>query len=467
MFSGKKLLLLIAFFCFFVSVNCQTDTINLFPEVVSGKTKIFGFVRSGFYSGIDKEDANTPYISSAFAYLALKVNTENEYNFKAYADLRFRYGSEFQEPVNTIYIREGYVRFYGKQWDVTAGQQIVKWGRADFTNPTSKINPQIFASRSPDRSEMDMGNILADIKWHPSAYISIGTVLVPFYRSSVLIIDPMPVPDFVTINQINSLLTDKEMFSYGLKSDIHLRGIDFSISWFDGYDPMPGTELTSFSLDMSGTLPIPHTELTFKPYKTKIIGIDFESSIGNVGIRGEAAWSKPYLSFETNEFVPFAEIDWVAGSDISFGAWRFLFEYSGKKILEFSPSEVDPVLSGEQDFSELMQYFSKPGFNPEDYIRQQVGALNRLYNYQLEQYYHSAGLRVEADLVHGKLMPSLFTLHNFTSRDFLLIPELKYKPSDGLTISAGVEYYKGLDDSLYDLADDFMNSFYIALKVDF
>ena len=73
----------------------------------------------------------------------------------------------------------------------------------------------------------------------------------------MLIIDPVPLPENVTINQINSLITDKEMFSYGLKADIHLKGIDWSLSWFDGYDPMPGMALTGFNLDLSVPIPVP------------------------------------------------------------------------------------------------------------------------------------------------------------------------------------------------------------------
>jgi hypothetical protein len=49
----------------------------------------------------------------------------------------------------------------------------------------------------------------------------------------------------------------------------------------------------------------------------------------------------------------------------------------------------------------------------------------------------------------------------------LLIPEIKYKPSDGLTITAGAEYYSGRSGSLYDIVDGFMNSVYVAFRVDF
>ena len=127
----------------------------------------------------------------------------NGINYKALADLRFRYGSEFREPVNRFDIREGYVKVYGKKWDWSAGQQIIKWGRADFTNPTSKLNPQNFVSRSPDREDMDLGNLLSSVNWYPSDLMSPGSSCRTFYRPSVLLIDPIPLPENVTLNQDN------------------------------------------------------------------------------------------------------------------------------------------------------------------------------------------------------------------------------------------------------------------------
>jgi hypothetical protein len=108
-----------------------------------------------------------------------------------------------------------------------------------------------------------------------------------------------------------------------------------------------------------------------------------------------------------------------------------------------------------------------PGFNLEEYVRQQVGAFNRLYNYQLKRFYHSAAFKIESELVYGKLTPSVFSMYNLSSRDLLIIPEIKFKLTDGLTITAGAEFYSGRDGSLYAIIDGFMNSFYIALRADF
>jgi len=312
-----------------------------------------------------------------------------------------------------------------------------------------------------------MGNLLASADFYPWEKVNLEAVIVPYYRPSVLIIDPIPLPDYVIINQLPSLVTDREMFSYGLKADFHLKLFDWSVSWFDGYDPMPGIALTEFSLDLTQPIPVPYIELSVKPYRNRVLGFDFETAVGAVGIRGEAAWSDPELSFETNEYVPYPEIEWVLGADWSTGIWRFTGEYNGKYISEFTQSSVDPLIGTEFDISQLAALLADPQFDLAAYVKQQVGAFNRLYNNQLYQYYHSAGLRVEADILFGKLLPSVLSMYNFTSRDLLLIPEIKIKPADGLAITIGAEIYSGRKGSLYDIVDDFMNGIYVSLRVDF
>ena len=457
-----KLSLILLFIPSFLSGQPESASF-VSPE----KSRMFyGFIRGGIYGGIDDED-DKPYIPSAFSDLGLIIESESGKMFKGYADLRFRYGTEFSEPVSRFDLREAFVTINGRRWDVTAGQKIIKWGRADFTNPTSKLSAQNLVSRSPDHEDMDMGNLLIDARWHPLPLLTIEAIGMPYYRASVLMINPLPLPSYVTINTINSLSTGKNMYSYGFKADLHLKGADMSLSWFDGYDPMPGTALTRFNIDMSDPIPVPYTELTMKPYKIRNIGFDFETTAGSTGIRGEAAWSIPYESFKTYEYVACQELEWAAGIDWLSGRWRITAEYSGKVIPGFEEAAVDPFIGTEPNFAELAILMSTPGFDLSEYVRQQVGAFNRLYNYQLEKSYHSAGLRIETDLFYGKLTPSLLSMYNFTSRDFLVMPEVTYKPADGLTLSLGGEYYSGKKGSIYDLVDEFMNCIRIALRVDF
>ncbi len=462
--NNKIIKLTLIFLLIPAFLNGQPDSVKL-PSSENGRL-IYGFVRGGFYGSIDDEE-DKAYIPSAFSDLGLKIESEGGKMFKAFADLRFRYGTEFREPVTRLDIREAYVGINGKKWDVTAGQKIIKWGRADFTNPTSKFSAQNLVSRSPDHEDMDMGNLLVSARWYPFPVLSLEAVGMPYYRSSVLMIDPLPLPAYVTINPINSLVTGNDMFSYGLKANLHLRGADMSLSWFDGYDPMPGTALTRFNLNLSDPIPVPYTELTMKPYKIRNIGFDFETTVGSAGIRGEAAWSIPYDSYKTYEYVACRELEWVAGIDWLSGSWRITAEYSGKIIPGFEETSVNPFIGSEPDLSELAVLMATPGFDLTEYVRQQVGAFNRLYNYQLEKSYHSAGMRIETDLFYGKLTPSLLSLYNFTSRDFLMMPEITCKPADGFTISLGGEFYSGKKGSIYDLVDEFMNCIKIAVRVDF
>ena len=429
------------------------------------KTSIYGFTRAGFYGNYKNND--NPFVSSAFTDFGLKVEAGEGSNYKAFADLRFRYGTEFRDQVNKFEIREAYVKANGRRWDITAGQKIIKWGRADFTNPTSRLNPKNLISRSPDQDDMDLGNLLLSGRYYPSSGITFEGVAIPFYRSSVLMIKPLTLPSYIKINQIDSLVTGPKMFSYGFKTDLHLNGIDMSISWFDGYNPMPGTALTGFSLDLSGPLPVPYTELSFTPYKIRNIGFDFETSVGNFGLRGETAYTIPYKSYKEFEYVPCREINWVAGFDWSSGNWRFTGEYSGKTIPDFTATSVDPFIGTQMDMAQLALLMGTPGFDLREYVRQEIGSFNRLYNYQLKRSYHSAAFRAETDLLYSKLTASVFTLYNITTRDLLVMPELKYKPSDGVTISAGADYYSGRKGSLYDIVDEFMNCIRIGVRVDF
>ncbi len=447
-----------------LNVNGQDDPASLLTD--QQNRFIYGFMRGGFYGSIDDE-IDKVNIPSAFSDFGLKVESEDNRMFRAFADLRFRYGTEFSKPVTRFDIREAYVTVNGKNWDVSAGQLIIKWGRADFTNPTSKLSAKNLVSRSPDPADMDMGNLLISARWYPYTFLSMEAVGMPYYRSSVLMMDPLPLPSNVTINTINSLMTGNDKYGVGLKADLYLKGLDLSFSWFDGFNPMPGTALTSFDINLADPIPVPYTELTLKPYRISNIGLDFETTVGSFGLRGEAAWSIPYDSYKTYEYVACQQIEWAVGIDWISGDWRITAEYSGKVIPGFEETSVESFIGTEPDLAALAVLLATPGFDLTEYVRQQIGAFNRLDNYQLERSYHSAGIRIETDLFHGRMTPSFLSLYNFTTRDFMIMPEISYKPADGLTISLGGEYYSGREGSIYDLVDEFMNCIRAALRVDF
>lgn len=441
------------------------DTISSLNITGTNKTLFSGFIRSSFYLGFDGDD-NSLTVSSAGSDAVFKVKTGSGNSFSALTDIRFRYGSEFGKQVNRINIREAYTTLISKKWDLSVGQKVIKWGRADFTNPTSKLCPQDLLSRSPDPEDMDLGNLLTEICWYPARWLNIKSVLVPFYRSSVLLIRPLPIPDFVTINEIENLLSDKK-FSYGIKADFHIRGLDWGFSMFDGYDPMPGVGLKKFNLDITGPVPIPNIELEMKPYRTRVLGLDYEATAGMSGFRGEAALTIPYLKAAKHEYVPLPDIKWVTGIDWSSGKFNLTAEYSGQLNTDFTRVQTAPLLASESDMGAFAGLMTDQEFDPVEYVRAQVASFNRLYNYQIERVYHRVAFRAGADFMYGRLLPSVFTTLNLTSGDFYLAPEIKYKPNDGILITAGAGYYSGMKGSLFDLINDFLNSIYLAVRIEF
>jgi hypothetical protein len=314
---------------------------------------------------------------------------------------------------------------------------------------------------------MDMGNILVSATWYHSGKFDFQAVYIPFYRPSILLIDPVTLPQGVEIEQLKSIVTDKKLSGYGLRANIHLNKIDFGITWFDGYDPSPGIKLKEFNLDMSGAIPVFSAKLKVTPYKTKVAGIDFESVISQFGLRGEVAYSAPYLDYKINEWVPLPEIKWAAGVEWNPGNWRFLVEYSGKYIPDFTPLGVEPLIGTEPRPGEIAKLIINPEFNIPEYFRLQTESFNRLYNYQAERACHSAGIKIERESGYGRIIPSSFVMYNFTSRDFLFIPEIRLKPFDGVTVTIGAEIYSGKKGSLYDIINDFMESIYAGLRIDF
>lgn len=449
----------------FSKASAATFLFLFFAAALGAQPQFGGFVRAGLYTGFDK-DKDRFYMSSAFSDIFLHADYSPGGNFRTYAEFRYRYGTEFRETVNSLSLREGYVSYSGKGWEISAGQKIIKWGRADFTNPSSKLTPRDLLLRSPDREEINLGNLLAEVNVFPSERIRIQGIVVPLYRQSVLAIEPVPLPSYVTIGLIEGFLTENA-FTYGFRTDFYLRGIDLGFSWFHGYDPMPGLALSRFALNDMGGFPVPDIGLEAKPYTNRVGAIDFEGSSGAFGFRGEVAYSFPAGDFRSEEYVPLKAVDIVAGADWTKGKFIISVEYYGRLIPGFEESEVEPIIGTEPDIEELARLFSTPGANVSEYVRQQVAAFNRLYNYQLERFYHTASARIEASCLYDRLITSLFTMYNATSGDWLLMPEIRYKPADGLTLIAGAEYYRGPEGSLYNITGDFMNSIYFGIRANF
>ncbi len=431
---------------------------------LAGQEKSFtagGFVRGGAYfsTGDYKHDIN-----AAFGDMALTMTATDNLNFKGFGDLRIRTGQQFGENINSFTVREAWGMYYNSFMSISAGKKIIKWGKTDIFTPLSRFNPVDYTFRTPDFEDGDMGNLLGELTFTPAPFFRLSVVATPFWNPSVLLIKPVSLPQGMQVLLPGGFRTGNGYHSWGVRGDFTFSAFDAGIQYYRGPDLMPGLSLVS--ADYTNPLQ-PAISVEGIPYIISSTGFDFETTVSPFVLRGSASVTTPEEGKAGNEEVPFRQFEWVAGFDWTPGTLRLTAEYSGKKVLDFYESPYDPILGAEPDMQQLAELFNTPGFDPVEFTRLQIEAFNRLYNNQLHEYYHSAGLRMEADLLYGRLIPSVTTVFNFTSGDLVIRPALKYKPADGVTLSAGYEHYQGKKGGMYDIIDDFMKAAYFAVRIDF
>jgi hypothetical protein len=428
-------------------------------------TTVSGWARTGLYSEVYDFGGSSPF-SSLYSDAGIKADVRNNLNFRSYIDLRYRYGSEFSTPVSGLQLREAWISVYSSKLEFIMGQRIVKWGRADFDNPTSSFNPRNFIVRSPEKEDIDLGNISASLIYKPASFVSLQAVVTPLYRSDVMITTPLKLPETVTIEELNGLISVGSVAGYGAKADLFLRAVDLSFSFFEGYDPRPGIRIKNLDIVMSEDGVQLFTTLAVTPYRITRYGADFETTAGRFGVRGEAALTIPELSFRVNEEVPMPELKWALGADVAVGSFMLGAEYMGKYITDYEPSPLQPVLPGEMPPLTPEQIGAIPG-GLEGFARMQMAAFNRLYMYQLKEWYHTLGFRIEADLAAGRVAPSIYMVYSLTTSEMALVPSIKIRPADGLSIIAGADIYKGKEGSLYDIIDRSLSNLFLSLRIDF
>lgn len=446
----------------FESSQSESSGLNNLHSVSIG-----GFIRSTGYIGKTPGE-ESPYFQSAYAQAGLLLGAKAGSWAYAKADIRFRYGNEWQQDVSEFDIREAYVDLTAGPAGFRFGKMITPWGKGTVFNPSDKITPLDPTVRSPDEDDMRLGF------WGLQGSLNMGPLMKltgtwkPIYQSSVLLIDPVPMPEYVTILEPDFPGVELEEGSYGLNFDLHAPAIDLSLYWFDGYNTWPGIAFDSFELDSISMQP---TTLNIyeKPYKIRSLGLDLSLPLGSWIFRAEAAWQQTVETRTNQEYLPFPELAYTFEIERSGSYLTWIAGYYGKYILDYESPKGTPSLSaGEDQFAQMIQSgypVTKQAID--DVIRNQIGAFNRLYNYQLEEFYHSAFIVLKGSVWQDRLEFSLPLIYNVTTEEWIVQPGIAWLPYDGIRISAGYSGLYGPESSLYDLVGPVLNASYLSFKLSF
>jgi hypothetical protein len=198
-------------------------------------------------------------------------------------------------------------------------------------------------------------------------------------------------------------------------------------------------------------------------------GADFSIPLGAWIIRAEGAWMAPAEERGSKEYLPFPELSYAGEIEVGASWMTLIAGYHGKYILEYADPEAEPSLSsGPAQFVPLMEAgIPITGALVNEAVKKQIGAFNRLYNYQLEEFYHSTYLVLKGNFLHDALELELPVVYNITTEEWVLQPSLSWIPADGIKIKAGYHGFFGPSESLFDSVGPALNAGYLAMTLSF
>ncbi|MFC2113281.1 DUF1302 family protein [Bacteroidota bacterium] len=419
-----------------------------------------GYARGVLYLG---EYAAPPAseIKSGYADAALKLSALSGSRARFYSELRFRNGYEYNEWINEFTLREAYADLYLGPLELRAGQSIISWGRADAFNPTNNLTPQDYFVRSPEPDDMRLGNFLLRGRYNMTQKLRLEAVWIPKYKYSVYRFDLFEMPDYVRFSESPLPEALLKNGSIAVKLDFLFDDFDGSLSWFNGYDPMPGIQ--------SGEIPQSPAEdfvidMYAMAFRQQTLGLDFSFGLGSFGVRGEAALRDPAANYRDKIFAPNRDLRYVLEADRSFGDFSLMLMYMGQYVFNFIDA---PVPGGIPDIDPLQlqdpAVFAMMG----PMMEQQVAAFNRIIFDQTKKIAHTLALRPALSMFHGVSELEVFGLYNFSTEEWNLIPKLSWDATDNLKLSVGGQYFEGPKNTRYELVAPVFNGGFFELRYSF
>lgn len=428
---------------------------------------IGGFIRSAAYV------AETPskrelYLQSVYAQASLQMKATAGSKFSAFTDIRFRYGSEWQQSLKEIDLREAYVDLETGPLGFILGKQIIPWGKGSVFNPVNKLTPMDPTTSSPDADDMNLGIWALQAHTKLGSYLKLAAIWNPVYQPGKLLIDPVPMPGYVNFMDPDYPEVMLDEGNYGIQLDLRAPVLDGALYWFEGYHNWPGIAFESFVMDTATMEPIA-LNLYEKAYRIMMTGLDFSLPLGSWIITAEGAWYQAKKEHKGVEYLPFPELSYTAEIEKNISWLTMIAGYYGKYIMNYVPGQAKPELSADQEqFISLME--EGMALDPQmvdGAITDQIASFNRLYNYQLEEFYHGCFLVLRGDFLHNLLEVEIPVIYNLTTEEWVAQPALSWIPADGIRVKAGFNGFWGPKNTLYDLVGPVLNAGYLAMTLTF
>ncbi len=322
-------------------------------------------------------------------------------------------------------IREGVFSFQTDSIQFKIGQQIIPWGKSDGVNPTDYFSSKDYTLLNPDEEVKRQGAQAVQLSLTPkqgTSPITFTGVFQAAYPQQKLMIPDRAVPTGLQFTKYASApaMFREDTMEYGGKIAYLGNSSDLSLSAFRGVN-----HFAQYIYDLSSNRVFPQNFLQ------SAVGGDFSFTSGDYVVRGESAYFIPDqgpLNTALYGIVQPSHWDAIIGVERGFlddfrAQFQFLYRYHFDYQDPSSISTPSPILTQ---------------------IQQTVARANALLlNFQRESN-PGATFRIGYASDSSDWTADLFLVGYFAKGyDYLLRPQVSFKPAEGWKLMAGADLYGG------------------------
>ncbi len=393
-------IVLVALFCSWAGLQAQSTQLGGYVKFFAhpNLNKPYPFDRLGSRIQLKLQG---PFAPRASFFAALDFNFEET-----------QVTGGFDEPRSkgmAVYPVEAYVDLFFSKLDLRLGKQFIFWGKTDWINPTDNINPWDYVNIAAEIEDYRIPVTAAKADLYLGKF-DLEAVWVPRFQPHKI---PLHLPDSINglpvIHQPTAYPANElgnSQFGFRLLSSFS--AIDFSLSYFHGFDQNP-TIYWSFQ-PRERTF---STLITYKPYQ--VFGADFVTTRGKFAFKGEGAYFLTEDRDGRNIFIKNPYLQYVLGID-----------YNATNSLTLNGQFIQTIRFKYDREYEISQ--REAWHMPTDNIPEQfVNSISLRGQYQV------------SDFVNVQVI----SVVNLKDYDYFLLPILNYSYSDGVNIYAGATLFEG------------------------
>ena len=370
---------------------------------IAADVSLHGFIQGNYSADAAKSNPDGGDFKWAEERVQLKLDASKE-PFRLFLKTDAFY--DHIDEKARLELREGYIDYIEKKWDLRAGRQIITWGLGDliFINDVFPKDYEAFFSGRP-MEYMKKGIDGAKIGLYP-AFASFEFIAIPIFEPNnytnakrFYMFDPMP---NVTNREEKDPPSNLENTEFALRAYRDIAGFDASVYLYRGFYRKP----YMIPDDINNT-----TKITYHYPKLSVYG----ASLQGRALDGVLSFEAGYYDSRQDR----AGTDYTAPNSQT----KFLIGYQRQLWEDFT--------IGLQCYNEYMHNYS-------EYVKNQPSGLPKD-----RKLYQLATVRLTQLLMHQTLKLSFFSFYSTSDGDYMLNPEVKYNFSDHVWAAVGANVFGG------------------------